>query len=201
MLDVEAPYARHSDALLGFLVRHTADAEVALDLWAETFAQALAGRHRFRGAGEEEAAAWLFGIARNQLARYYRRGTIEQRAMRRLRLERPPADEALLAEIEQRAGMDAMRRELAAALATLSEPVRRAVELRVADELPYADLAARLQISEQAARARVSRGPSSRAWRPRSCCSAWARAAAGAWTSSRRRARRCPRRSRSCTWW
>jgi Sigma-70, region 4 len=51
-----------------------------------------------------------------------------------------------------------MRRELAAALATLSEPVRRAIELRVVDELPYADLAARLQISEQAARARVSRG-------------------------------------------
>jgi DNA-directed RNA polymerase specialized sigma24 family protein len=39
-------------------------------------------------------------------------------------------------EIERRAGMDAMRRELAAALATLSEPVRRAVELRVLGELP-----------------------------------------------------------------
>jgi RNA polymerase sigma factor (sigma-70 family) len=158
MLDVEALYARHRDALLGFLVRRTADGEVALDLWAETFAQALAGRHRYRGSTEEEAAAWLFGIARNQLARYYRRGTIEQRALRRLQLERPPVDEALVAEIERRAGMDAMRRELAAALATLSEPVRSAVQLRVVDELPYVDLAARLRISEQAARARVSRG-------------------------------------------
>jgi RNA polymerase sigma-70 factor (ECF subfamily) len=83
-----------------------------------------------------EAAAWLYGIARNQLARYYRRGTIEKRALRRLELERPPVDEALVAEIERRAGMDAMRRELAAALATLSEPVRRAVELRVLGELP-----------------------------------------------------------------
>jgi RNA polymerase sigma factor (sigma-70 family) len=158
MLDVEALYARHRDALLGFLVRRTADGEVALDLWAETFAQALAGRHRYRGSTDEEAAAWLFGIARNQLAHYYRRGTTEQRALRRLQLERPPVDEALVAEIERRAGMDAMRRELTAALATLSEPVRSAVQLRVVDELPYVDLAARLRISEQAARARVSRG-------------------------------------------
>ena len=133
-------------------MRRTADGEVALDLWAETFAQALAGRNRYRGSTDEEAAAWLFGIARNQLARYYRRGTIEQRAMQRLQLER------LVAEIERRAGMDAMRHELTAALATLSEPVRSAVQLRVVDELPYVDLAARLRISEQAARARVSRG-------------------------------------------
>ena len=63
MLDVEALYARHRDALLG--------------------------------ATEDEAAPWLFGIARNQLARYYRRGTIERRALRRLQLERPAVDEAL----------------------------------------------------------------------------------------------------------
>ena len=158
MLDVEVLYARHRDGLLSFFVRRTADVEAALDLWAETFAQAMAGRHRYRGGSEDEAAAWLYGIARHQLARYYRRGTIERRALRRLQLERPPVDEALAAEIERRAGMDAMRRELAAALATLSEPVRRAVELRVVDELAYVDLAARLEISEQAARARVSRG-------------------------------------------
>jgi DNA-directed RNA polymerase specialized sigma24 family protein len=132
MLDVAALYARHRDGLLSFFVRRTADVETALDLWAETFAQATAGRHRYRGASEDEAAAWLYGIARHQLARYYRRGTIERRALRRLQLERPPVDEALAAEIERRAGMDAMRRELAAALATLSEPVRRAVELRSA---------------------------------------------------------------------
>ncbi len=48
--------------------------------------------------------------------------------------------------------------ELAAALAQLSPAVRDAVRLRVVDELPYLDVANQLDITEQAARARVSRG-------------------------------------------
>jgi RNA polymerase sigma factor (sigma-70 family) len=157
-LDVDVLYARHHDALLLFLVRRTADVEVALDLWAETFAQAIAGRAKFRGTTEAEAAGWLFGIARRQLALYFRRGHAERRALDRLGLERPPADVELLAEIEQRARLDVLRAELRFALETLSEPVREAVRLRVVDELPYAEVAVSLDISEQAARARVSRG-------------------------------------------
>jgi RNA polymerase sigma-70 factor (ECF subfamily) len=71
-MEVGALYARHRDALLVFLVRRTADTEVALDLWAETFAQAVANRRRYRGTTDAEAAGWLFGIARRQLAHYYR---------------------------------------------------------------------------------------------------------------------------------
>ncbi len=157
-IDIEALYATHREALLLFLVRRTADAQVALDLWAETFGHAAAGLSRFHGGGEAEAAAWLYGIARRRLALYYRRGHAERRALERLRLERPPADPDLLAEIERRAGLSALRVELAAALAQLSPAVRSAVQLRVVDELPYPDVAQRLGISEQAVRARVSRG-------------------------------------------
>ena len=157
-LDVDALYARHNDELLLYLVRRTADVEVALDLWSETFAQAVAGRAKYRGKTEAEAAAWLYSIAKNQLARYLRRGYAERRAMQKLGLERPPADDELVADIWQRAQLDATRAELSAALATLSEPVREAVRLRVVDERPYVEVARRLKISEQAARARVSRG-------------------------------------------
>jgi RNA polymerase sigma factor (sigma-70 family) len=157
-LDVDALYARHHDELLMFHVRRTADADVALDLWAETFAQAVASRSRFRGSTDAEASAWLFAIARHQLARYFRRGTAERRAMERLGLERPPAGEELLAEIEERAQLDVLRSELQLALATLSEPVREAVRLRVVEEQPYPTVARTLKITEQAARARVSRG-------------------------------------------
>ena len=136
-IDVEALYATHRESLLLFLVRRTADAQVALDLWGETFAHAAAGLSRFHGGGEAEAAAWLYGIARRRLALYYRRGHAERRALERLRLERPPADPGLLAEIERRAGLSALRVELAAALAQLSPAVRSAVQLRVVDELPY----------------------------------------------------------------
>jgi RNA polymerase sigma-70 factor (ECF subfamily) len=157
-IDVDALYARHHDDLLLFFVRRTADVEVALDLWSETFAQAVAGRRKFRGKSDAEAAAWLYSIARNQLARYLRRGYAERRAMQKLGLERPPTDDELVADIWQRAQLDALRIELIAALATLSEPVREAVKLRVVDERPYVEIATRLRISEQAARARVSRG-------------------------------------------
>jgi RNA polymerase sigma factor (sigma-70 family) len=157
-MDVDALYARHHDELLLFLVRRTADVEAALDLWSETFAQAVAGRRKFRGNTEAEEAGWLYAIARRQLARYFRRGYAEKRALQKLGLERPPADQELIAEISHRAQLDVLRQELSVALATLSEPVREAVRLRIVDELPYIEVAQSLSISEQAARARVSRG-------------------------------------------
>ena len=155
---MDALYARHRDSLLRWFVRRTADTQVALDLWAETFAQSVAGWRRFRGATDDEAAAWLYTIARRQLARYHRRGSAERRAMRKLGLERPDLDDALIAEIERHADLDVLRRDVAVALATLSASVREAVELRVVQELDYPSVAELLGISEQAARTRVSRG-------------------------------------------
>jgi RNA polymerase sigma-70 factor, ECF subfamily len=157
-LDLDALYARHREELLVFLARRTADPQIALDLWSETFAHAVAGAWRYRGNTDDEAAGWLYGIARRQLALYYRRGRIEQRALRRLQLEREAASPELLAEISYRAGLGELRAELAQALAQLSPGVRDAVRLRVVDELPYCDLARNLGITERAARARVSRG-------------------------------------------
>ncbi|MFA4927002.1 MAG: sigma factor, partial [Patulibacter sp.] len=95
-LDIDALYRRHGDDLLKWFGRRTVDAQIALDLWAETFAQAVAAQHRCRAKDDEARAAWLWGIAHRQLARYLRRGYAEQRAVRRIGLERPPADPSLL---------------------------------------------------------------------------------------------------------
>jgi RNA polymerase sigma-70 factor (ECF subfamily) len=157
-LDISGLYDRHCDELLVFLVRRTSDIEVALDLWGETFAQALAGRGRYRGRTEEEAGAWLYGIARRQLAIYYRRGSAERRAMTRLAIERPPTSPDTEAEIIRRAGLNDLRQAIAAALTMLPEDTREAITLRIVDEISYPDLANRLAITEQAARMRVSRG-------------------------------------------
>jgi RNA polymerase sigma-70 factor (ECF subfamily) len=157
-LDIDALYERHREGVLKYFARRTADPEVALDLWSETFAQAIKGRRRFRGNTPEAEAAWLYAIARAQLALYLRRGYAEQRAVRRLGIERPPADDALLAAVERRAGLADVRAEIADALATLSAETRRAVELRVVQEQPYELVAEQLEISEVAARRRVSRG-------------------------------------------
>jgi DNA-directed RNA polymerase specialized sigma24 family protein len=47
-LDLSALYLDHRKPLLLFFVRRTGDAEAALDLWAETFAQAVGSCARRR---------------------------------------------------------------------------------------------------------------------------------------------------------
>jgi RNA polymerase sigma-70 factor (ECF subfamily) len=153
----DALYDRAAERLLVFLARRVVDAEVALDLWAETLAQAFAGRRRFRGASAAEEEAWLFGIARRQLALYIRRGRAERRALERLGLERPVLDDADLERLEELAGLGELRTALAREIDRLSQGQRDAVRLRVVEELPYPEVAARLQVTEQTARARVSR--------------------------------------------
>ncbi len=70
-------FAVHGDALVGYFMRRTFDAESSFDLTAETFAEAVACRGRFKGDHGDEAVAWLYGIARNQLHAFVRRGAIE----------------------------------------------------------------------------------------------------------------------------
>jgi RNA polymerase sigma-70 factor (ECF subfamily) len=150
-------YRRTAQDLVVFFARRTYDPEAAADLMAETFAKAYLSRRRFRGSTEEAARAWLFGIARRRFAMYVRRGKAERRALRRLGLERPQLVEGEYARIEELAGLDAMRGTLSEHLERLAPAQRSALELRVLRELPYPDVAERLGISEQAARARVSR--------------------------------------------
>lgn len=73
-------YERHEQALLAFFVRRVSDPEVAADLTAETFAEALASRRRFRRMPD----GWLYGIANNLLGRSVRRGRVEDRFRRRI---------------------------------------------------------------------------------------------------------------------
>jgi RNA polymerase sigma-70 factor (ECF subfamily) len=126
----------------------------AADLTAETFAQAWLGRKRFRDEREGSAAPWLLGIARNVLRETLRNDRVETRARERLGLPLDLVAEDCYAEVEQRLSP---RAELAAALDLLPEHERRAVELRVVDDLPYDEVAARLAIRPAAARLRVSR--------------------------------------------
>ena len=150
-------YRDEAEAVLMFLTRRTLDGEVALELTAETFAQAWLGWSRVRTDSREEMRAWLFTIARRQLGRYLRRGRAQQSALRRLGLRTPAAHEDDLAAIEEAAGIETVRPELAAELERLSADQREALHLRVVEEMPYEEVAVRLGVSEPTARARVSR--------------------------------------------
>src|SRR3954447_12495154 len=92
-MEFEALYDSSAERLLVYFTRRTLDPETALDLWAETLAQAFSSWRRFRGSTSDEAIAWLYGIARRKWADYLRRGYAERRALGKLGLERPVFDE------------------------------------------------------------------------------------------------------------
>jgi RNA polymerase sigma factor (sigma-70 family) len=150
-------YERHAEAILRFFARRTVQADVAADLTAETFAQAYASRSRYRPAGVE-AGAWLYAIARHQLSRFYRSGRVEAVARQRLGMPQRELDSADHERIELMAGFADLRRTVGDALDQLPASERQAVSLRCVDEMPYEAVANALHCSEQAARARVSRG-------------------------------------------
>jgi RNA polymerase sigma factor (sigma-70 family) len=156
--DFDEMYGRESEGVLVFFARRTLDAEIALDLTAETFAQAYVGWRRVRGESREERQAWVYTIARRQLAGYLRRGRIERRMVRRLGVELPVAHEDDVQLVEERAGLLELRASLREELGRLSAEQRSALQLRIVEEQPYAEVARHLGITELAARARVSRG-------------------------------------------
>jgi RNA polymerase sigma-70 factor, ECF subfamily len=161
MTDAEALadlYRCEGEKVLIFLTRRTWDAEVALELTAETFALALGRWRRLGGLTVEQQRAWLFTVARRQLSHYLRRARVERRAIERLGMQVPIVSDDDAAQIESRAGLDEMRSALAHELLRLSADQREAVRLRVVEECSYVVLSERLGISEQVARARVSRG-------------------------------------------
>jgi RNA polymerase sigma factor (sigma-70 family) len=156
--DFSAFYAEHAERVLVYLAKRCLDPEVAVDLMAETFAQAFASRRRYRGTSEAEAAAWIYGIARHQLSHYLRRGSAEQKALRRLGLQVPALDDSDQGRIEELAGLGEIRGALEGHFERLSAEQQAAVRLRVIDEMSYPEVARQLRVSEDAARARVSRG-------------------------------------------
>ena len=151
-------YAEEGESVFSFLVRRTMDAEVAVDLTAETFAVALRSWRKLGPLGREQRRAWLFTVARRLYGRYVRRGRIERRAVERLTITVPSVHRDDLALIEERCGLGELRAALGMELGRLSDEQRDALRLRVVEERPYSEVACCLGVSEQTARARVSRG-------------------------------------------
>jgi RNA polymerase sigma factor (sigma-70 family) len=150
-------YRRHAEDVLRYFARRTLDPEAAAELTAETFAEAYASRRNYRDMGAN-GVAWLYGIARHQLGRFFRTGTIDAAARRRIGIAREalPADD--YERIEELVDLAPIREALVEALGTLADEQRDALRLRVIDGLGYSEVAERLGCAEAAARKRVSRG-------------------------------------------
>jgi RNA polymerase sigma factor (sigma-70 family) len=151
--EIEELYRGHARRLAGYFMRATNDAETAADLTAETFAAALAARRRYRPE-RGAPATWLYGIASHKLNDWRRRGYAEDRARRRLRMERIELTEDDVREIE-RLGGEVTVVDL---LEELPHEQRAAVRARLVEERGYGEIAGSEGVSEAAIRQRVSRG-------------------------------------------
>lgn len=146
-------YDRYAEAIHRLHRARTRDRDAALDLTAETFAQAWLSLDRFRDLANGSAAPWLYAIARNVLVTSVRKRTLERRARDRLGIlvahegesHAPPPDESWIEGLDDE-------------LASLSPELRQAVMLRVVDDLAYSDIAAATGTTVGAARVRVHRG-------------------------------------------
>lgn len=152
-----AMYDEHSESLLRYFARRTLDPEAAFDLTAETFAEAFASRDHFDPSRGDEAA-WLYGIARHELGSYLRRFQVESRARERIGLPVRPLSHGDYERVEALIDFGEVGRQMRSALRDLPSEQREAVVYRVIEELSYQQIAKRLGCSEDAARARVSRG-------------------------------------------
>src|SRR5215217_2565327 len=151
-------YERYAAWMRSWFLRHTGSESAALDLTAETFAQAFGAARRFRDEADGSAAPWLFGIGRNLLRQYHKHHRIETAARERLGVPLAFAECEDYERVDERITAHAMGPSLKLAMRALPKDQRRALELRVIEQLDYEEVAGRLGCSQNAARLRVSRG-------------------------------------------
>jgi len=146
LIDFATLYERHAAEVLRFSFWLCGDRTLAEDITAETFVRVWTARERVDLA---TVTGYLLAIARN----LFLQGIARER--RRGELESEPADAA--PDPHRRAEE---RDELAAVIAdmgALAEPERAALLMRATADIPYADIASALGISEGAAKVKVHR--------------------------------------------
>lgn len=149
-------YERHAVAIHGWL-RSRVGEPAATDLTAETFAAAWQARRSFDSRRADSVAPWLYGIALNQYRSYQRVARVETSARTRLGMQETYAPALEIDEADERLSAEQSRRELRNALGDLTPEQRRALELRVLDDLRFAEVAATMSTTEPTARMRVMR--------------------------------------------
>jgi RNA polymerase sigma factor (sigma-70 family) len=151
-------YDRYAVWMRAWLLRQTGSEYAALDLTAETFAQAWHSCRRFRDMAGGSGAPWLFGIARNLVRQYHKHNRIETAARERMGLPSAFAECEDYERVDDRIAASALSPLLRDAVKTLPAEQWRALQLRVVEQLDYAEVAGQLGCSQNAARLRVSRG-------------------------------------------
>ena len=135
--DIGSLYQQHGAEILNYLSRRC-PVDAARDLLQETFLQVARQAERLEAVTLPRA--WLFGIARNMLARHYR--------------QRPEDAIEILPEAAASAEdprLPAMRE----AIAALAPELRETLELRIEQELSYEEIAGVLDVPIGTVRSRL----------------------------------------------
>ncbi len=147
--------------LVGLCPHLTGDADAAEDLAQEALYEAIRSERKLRDAGKR--AEWLSGIARNVCLRWARRRARESTRLVRLLSEdsAPLAPDGCVADnfdLEVELERDELAELLDRALALLPPETRAILIERYVRESPYAEMAARLGLTEDAVAKRLERG-------------------------------------------
>jgi RNA polymerase sigma-70 factor (ECF subfamily) len=150
-------YLAYRKQVLRFFVRRVLDPEHAFDLMAETFATVFAQLQSFRGETEDQGRAWMWTIARTQLAQWRRAGEVERRNLERLALPVPSLGAAEYERVEELADLERFKPILDRALAELPETQRFVLHEHFVNGRGYDDIARQDGSSAVALRLRSSR--------------------------------------------
>ncbi len=145
---------RHEREILRYLLRVSGNRDDAADLFQETWLRAYRAYPRLEL--DSEVRPWLYAIAGNLCRNRARDGARRARVIVSIDEKHPPAERTGSAqrEFNENAGYAAVRlREL---IASLPAKQREALHLRCFAGLDYAEIAAAMDCSDQAARANVS---------------------------------------------
>jgi len=149
----ELLYARYARALLNFFFQMCFDRVASEDYVQETFLRVWRARERWRPVGR--FSTWLFQIAKN----YW----LNEREKRKLRPFHAAGEESPDAADPRRDGSpetvferNEIARAIRAAVSSLSEKLRLVFVMARYQGLPYAEIAAALEIPEGTVKSRMS---------------------------------------------
>ncbi len=153
-LSCDTLYQQYASSIFAYFYKQTASRDDAEDLLLEVFLAAME-RNNLADLKEAEQKTWLWSVARNKAADYYRRMT------RHPGVKLKQIEETLYVDEAQEPEQIMLRREeyadLRATVAQLSELQRDVLQFRFAYGLSYAEIATVLEKKEGAVRMILSR--------------------------------------------
>ena len=144
---------RHSEKLLNFILTKIDNPQDAEEILQDTFVSALDSLPLFEG--RSTLFTWLAGIAKHEIADFYRKKKIKRVVFSRLPFLERLAHQALGPEEELME--QEVKRRIKKVLGELSEGYRQILRLKYQREYRVAEISQKLGISYKAAESRLSR--------------------------------------------